>query len=83
MFDFTDIAFMTGIVMALAELLKRLGVPKKFVPIGDLILGLIAGFVYVAPGDPRTAILAGLIIGLSSAGLYSGAKNIVQGISKD
>jgi len=78
MYDFTDIAFMTGIVMAISEFLKQY-MNKKFIPIVTMALGILSGLVYVSPADPRAAILSGIIIGLSANGLYSGAKNLSQG----
>jgi len=63
------------VVIGLSELLKRSGVPKKYTPISALILGLLFGFFYLAPGEPKKAILMGIVLGLSSVGLFSGAKN--------
>ena len=82
MFEFTDIAFITGIVVAISELLKLTKINPKFLPIINLALGLIFGFVYVAPEDPKTAVMAGLIIGLTASGVYSGSKNVMEGIKQ-
>ncbi|MBU5486452.1 holin [Clostridium sp. MSJ-11] len=83
MFDFTDLAFMTGIVMALSEMFKRFGVSPKFIPVLNLLLGIVAGMVYVSPQDTKTAVLSGIVIGLTSSGLYSGTKNISQGLQEN
>ncbi|WP_315114582.1 holin [uncultured Clostridium sp.] len=83
MFDFTDLAFMTGIVMALSEMFKRFGVSSKFIPVLNLLLGIAAGMVYVFPQDTKTAVLSGIIIGLTASGLYSGAKNVSEGLQEE
>ena len=77
-----EISLIIGVIIALAELLKKVGINAKYIPIADLILGLVAGFVYLYPGDVKMAVLYGIIAGLSAAGLYSGVKNVSQGISK-
>ena len=74
-----DVA-LVPIIVGLAEVGKRIGFPKKFIPVLDLALGLLAGFFYVAPGDAREAALVGIALGLSASGLYSGVKNVAQGV---
>jgi len=76
-----DIA-LVPIIVGLAEIAKKVGFPQKFVPILNLALGLAAGFFYVAPADAREAALVGIALGLSASGLYSGVKNVAQGITK-
>lgn len=63
------------VVVGLTELLKKVGVPKSIIPVASIVLGLLFSFFYLAPGDPKKAILIGLVLGLSSIGLYSGTKN--------
>ncbi|MBU5592797.1 hypothetical protein KQI89_13675 [Clostridium sp. MSJ-4] len=78
MFNFQDIGLMTAVVMGLSQVAKELGIKVKLIPILNLILGLIAGIVYVAPGDLKTGIFSGLTIGLTASGFYSGVKNVRQ-----
>lgn len=78
MIQYTD-AVIIPIIIALAEIAKRLGLKPKYIPIFDIILGLIAGFVYLS-ADPKEAIFLGLGMGLAADGVYSGVKNTVQGI---
>jgi L-lactate permease len=68
------------VIVALVGLAKRLGLNQKFAPVVAIVLGIIAGFVYLAPDDPAKAVLLGLVAGLSSVGLYSGVKNTKEGI---
>lgn len=48
----------------------------KTCPLLSIGFGIAAGFIYVAPGQPEIAILAGIVMGLSASGLYSGTKSI-------
>jgi len=68
------------LVIGLAEVIKRIGLNSKFVPLVNLILGLIAGIIFLNPGDIKAGIIQGLFIGLSASGLYSGVKNVKEGI---
>lgn len=67
-----------ALIVGLVELLKRLDVPKKILPVASLIFGVAAGIFYVHPGDLKAGIIVGLMLGLSASGLYSGTKNIVE-----
>jgi hypothetical protein len=80
--EFTVYGFtLVPVILAMVELLKRVGIPKKFSPIVSVLLGILAGFYYLAPGDPKKAIFLGLVIGLSAIGLFSGTKNTYEEFS--
>lgn len=72
-----DIA-VVPVIIALIELVKRAGVPKRALPLIAVVLGVVSGFVYIAPGQADEAVLVGVVMGLSAVGLYSGAKNISE-----
>ena len=63
------------VLVGLTELLKRFGLPARFIPLSSLIMGYFFAFYYLAPGEPKKAILFGTVLGLSAIGLFSGAKN--------
>jgi len=67
------------VIIALVELFKRAGVPNRWLPLLALALGIVAGFVYLAPGDPAKSVLVGIVMGLSAVGLFSGVKNTAEG----
>lgn len=67
------------VVTGLIQLLKMSGLPKKYTPFMSLLLGVLAGYYYLAPDDPPRAVFLGLVIGLSAVGLYSGTKNTMEG----
>jgi|DewCreStandDraft_5_1066085.scaffolds.fasta_scaffold01244_31 hypothetical protein len=68
------------VIIALVELAKRMGLNRKFSPLLALTLGLIIGFVYLAPGDYAKAAWLGVVTGLAATGLWSGAKNVAEGL---
>lgn len=76
---FASGAAFVPLVVALVEGLKQAGLPARWAPLASLVFGIVAGFVYVVPGDPRLATLAGLMIGLAASGLYSGTRGIKGG----
>ena len=63
-------------IMALVELVKKSGLPARFLPLVTLLLGQAGAFVYLAPGDPKKAVLAGIVMALAAMGTWSGAKTI-------
>lgn len=66
------------VIVGLLEFLKRFGVPKQFIPLLSMVLGIFMGFFYLAPGDTPRALLLGIVLGLASIGLFSGTKNTLQ-----
>lgn len=66
------------LIVGLVELMKWFHLPTKAAPIASLILGIIAGTVYVYPNDIKAGILVGLVMGLSASGLYSSTKNTFE-----
>jgi hypothetical protein len=72
-----DIAILP-VIIGLVSLCIKMGLPKKLSPLIAVILGITAGIVYIAPDNIQQAILAGVTIGLSASGLYSGAKNVLK-----
>ncbi|MGI5882336.1 MAG: hypothetical protein ACOX7L_04620 [Dethiobacteria bacterium] len=71
------------IIMGLIELLKRVGIPKRYTPLFAVLIGILCGFYYIAPDDPKKAVLLGIVLGLSSIGLYSGTKNTYEGFREN
>lgn len=70
------------LIIVLVALAVRLGLNRKYAPVAALALGVAAGFIYLAPGEPKKAILYGIVAGLSAVGLYSGVKNVGQGLTE-
>lgn len=77
MFEVYGVALI-GLIVGLVEVLKRAGLPKRFLPLSSLIFGVAAGIFYINPEDLRAGIIVGLMMGLSASGLYSGTKNTFE-----
>lgn len=78
-----DTGIVTAVVMGISEGAKKMGVNPKFIPVVNLALGIVGGCVYLSPSNLKEGILAGIIVGLSASGLYSGVKNVVSGMKKE
>lgn len=73
-----DIALLIAVVVALTELFKHVGTPKKYLPLVALAIGIIAGVFYL-DYPVKEQILYGVIIGLSASGLFDQTKIIKGG----
>lgn len=77
MFEVYGVALI-GLIVGLVEVLKRAGLPKRFLPLSSLIFGVAAGIFYINPEDLKAGIIVGLMMGLSASGLYSGTKSTFE-----
>ena len=72
---------LTALVIGLAELCKKCGLPSKWIPLVDVLLGLFGGiFVFGLEFNYGLlkGVVIGLAIGLSACGLFSGIKNVLE-----
>ncbi len=63
------------VMVGLNELLKRSGLPSRFIPLASMLMGYFFSFFYLSEGDYKRALILGTVLGLSSIGLFSGTKN--------
>ena len=70
-----DISVITSVVIAIAEMAKKLGLSTKFIPILNLILSITILFFY-GSNTIEENIFTGILVGLSASGLYSGVKTV-------
>lgn len=71
---------LSGLTIGLVQAIKQIGLNQKFAPLVAIAIG-IALSVLAAPINSETITLSvfqGLIIGLTSVGLYSGVKNTIK-----
>ena len=74
-----------ALIMALAELIKRLGLDSRYIPLVDLGLGILSGVVIYtiyAGHHPIEGVVMGIAMGLSACGLFSGVKNVSEKIKE-
>jgi hypothetical protein len=70
-----------ALIIGLAEMVKKIGFPSKYIPLFDVIVGLIGGLLvygYEFGYGLTKGFMIGLAIGLSACGLFSGIKNIIE-----
>jgi len=73
----------SGVIVALVEGAKRAGLPTRWAPALAVALGLACGLLaHAAAVAPHLRIWyeaagAGIVLGLSAAGLYSGTKTLL------
>ncbi len=69
---------LVALIMGLSEVAKRSGFNSKFLPVFNIILGL--GAAALTTTDIKQIIVTGIYMGLAASGLYSGAKNVNEGL---
>ena len=70
-----------ALIIGLAEIIKRSGCPKKWIPLVDLALGLLFGVLVdgiMLQHGALNGVIVGIGLGLSSCGLFSGVKNLAE-----
>ena len=74
-------AAQVALIMGLAEVVKRMGLNAKLIPVVDLVLGMASGLcVYGIAQDygVMNGIILGIALGLAACGLFSGIKNVTE-----
>lgn len=74
-------ASQVALIIGIAEVIKRAGLEKRWIPVIDLVLGLVSGICLygLAMGyGIVNGIVIGLALGLSACGLFSGIKNLTN-----
>jgi hypothetical protein len=64
------------IVIGLVAVIKKVGLNTRYLPVVALILGMLG--VVGLEGISATALIGGIVVGLSASGLYSGTKAVVK-----
>lgn len=77
-----DIAVIMALLVGIGSLLTNVGFPKKFMPIINLVLGLVAGITLMADYSIQEQIVNGLALGLGASGLYDLSKPITKTFSE-
>lgn len=75
------IIVLAAVVVGLVEAVKKVGVQDRIIPIVALIIGVavsMLGAELIGLKSWQEIVITGLVLGLSSMGLYSGAKSIID-----
>jgi hypothetical protein len=78
--DWQLMSLFIPIIVALTQVFKSLGMDKKFYPVSNMVLGILASYFFMpsSQGDIPMAVLLGIITGLSASGLYSSSKSTIE-----
>ncbi len=78
-YEISIVALIIGVV----ELAKQLGLPTKYGGIVAVILGVgtSIGYSVWAENPLFQAVITGVALGLTASGLYSTAKNTLEGVA--
>ena len=60
------------VVIALVEVAKRIGLAERFLPLLAIALGIVGVISLV--GVSALTVIGGIVVGLSSVGLFSGVR---------
>jgi uncharacterized membrane protein YfbV (UPF0208 family) len=69
-----------ALIMGIAQVIKQFRFPVKFMPLINLVLGVAGSMMWGVGSDWRAALFNGLMVGVTATGLFSGVKNIIEGI---
>jgi hypothetical protein len=69
-----ELGVIIAILVGLSQVGKQLGLPTKYVPLMNLILGVIAGMTTVEAPTLQEKVIFGIMAGLSASGLYDQSK---------
>jgi hypothetical protein len=61
-----------ALIIGLTQALKKAGLPTRFAPLVAVALGLCA--VFLTEGVSGNSVILGLVVGLTSVGLFSGTR---------
>ena len=70
-----------AMIIGLAEIVKKFGLDSKFIPVFDLVIGIISGVAIYGIAleyGIMEGIVLGIALGLSACGLFSGIKNTLE-----
>jgi hypothetical protein len=77
--DFSAYGYsLVPVIVLLVSIFRRAGLPKRYLPVGSIALGVLSGWFYLYPDDPKRAVLEGVVLGLISVGIWSGTKNTFE-----
>lgn len=76
-FQVYDLAILPIIVGLVAVIVPKEHKKAAAAPVA-IFLGILAGVVYIAPGDLKQGILIGIALGLGATGGHSGTKNVKE-----
>lgn len=75
-------AVLIASVIGLVQVVKMIGLSDKFAPLLSIGFGIALSFISQIGTTTPDKLLLGIIVGLSSVGLWSGTKNTIQALKE-
>ena len=72
MIVFETVAILAPVIIALVAGSKGVGLESRYAPIASIVFGVLLSFLFVSGW--QTAVITGIVAGLSAAGLYDQKK---------
>lgn len=72
-----EIGILIALLIGVSEVAKRVGLPQKYLPVVNLILGVVAG-IFTIDAPMAEQVITGAMVGLSASGLYDQTKIITK-----
>lgn len=72
----TELAGITPSVLILVQVIKGIGLPKKYLPLLAIVLGIIGAIVLNVGGPIVSDIILGILAGGAAAGLYDAGSSL-------
>ncbi len=69
-----ETSIIIAVIVGLVQVVKGVGMPSRYASLFALVFGVAASFAVASEATVGLTIFNGLVLGLSSAGLYSGTK---------
>ena len=74
-----DIPIYIALIIGLTEVLKRIGLTTRLLPLAAMLLGLLFAYLGNVGGNSGANLFMGLALGLSGAGLFDFGKVTIVG----
>lgn len=66
-----------GVIIGLNQVVKKY-INKRYIPIMNIIFGIIGSLALAQTGNTNLDIFNGIIMGLTAAGVYSSTKTVTK-----
>lgn len=73
-----SMAVLVAVIIGLTQVAKMAGLPSKYAPLLAIIFGVLGTLSLSLFSVTANTIIAGLVVGLMSMGLYSGTKTTIS-----
>lgn len=73
-----EIGVLVAVIVALGQLFKNSGVSARFIPIINVVLGVLGGLFFLDVSSIQDSIIYGLMIGLGASGLFDVSKVVTK-----